>query len=190
MPEMCEQCGKNPATVRFVIVVNGEKKEKMLCQECALKMQNQLPNLKPADLAGLLGNIVAKNVATRAAEAAAAKLAALPPKDESYNDLSCLACGTTYEQFQSTGMLGCAQCYQAFRTPIEVMLKRMTGNLQHVGKTPSGLPTALSRKLLLDKLRRQLTEAIENEEYEEAAVLRDKIRQMTVQNTPEVQQYD
>ena len=87
--------------------------------------------------------------------------------------------GMEYSQFKRNGMLGCADCYKAFREPIEDMLIRMHGNAQHVGRVPGGVNSQVSLKLQIDKLKQQLLRAVSEEEYEMAASLRDQIRALT-----------
>lgn len=169
---LCEECGLRPASIRFAMVVNGEKQEKRLCPVCMAQMQKKMPGLNLGNLAGVLsGMMAAKKAPARGHEQ--------PPEDESYKVLSCVNCGTTYEEFQKSGMVGCAECYKAFRAPIETLLTRVSGHQQHVGRTPATQGAALSSKLAADRLRQKLAQAVAAEEYEEAAALRDQIRALT-----------
>jgi protein arginine kinase activator len=87
----------------------------------------------------------------------------------------------TYGEFQKCGMLGCAACYQAFKTPMTALLQRVHGNTQHAGRVPGGVHSGTSIRMNIDRLRQKLQKAIEDEEYEQAAKLRDTIRTLTAQ---------
>ena len=105
----------------------------------------------------------------------------LAPDDDRYAELICPQCGMEYEEFRKDGMVGCTACYRAFREPIEEVLTRVNGNLQHVGRVPGGKGSALSNKLAVDRLKQQLVKAIAGEAYEDAAQLRDQIRALNAQ---------
>ena len=78
-------------------------------------------------------------------------------------------------------MLGCANCYQAFKTPMTALLQRVHGNTQHAGRVPGGAYSGTSIRMNIDRLRQKLQKAIADEEYEQAAKLRDAIRALTIQ---------
>ncbi|MDR1705609.1 MAG: UvrB/UvrC motif-containing protein, partial [Clostridiales bacterium] len=88
----------------------------------------------------------------------------------------CARCGLKYEDFRTEGRLGCAECYTAFRPQIDSILKSIHGSGEHLGKISRKAPPEITLKRELGNLRRKLKEAIENEEFETAAQLRDKIR--------------
>ena len=92
--------------------------------------------------------------------------------------LRCAACGSTLRDFRESGRLGCAQCYESFETHLRDLLRRLHGSSQHVGERygpPAGAGAADPRVQLLD-LKEQLRRAVENENFELAAELRDRIR--------------
>ena len=90
----------------------------------------------------------------------------------------------TYEEFRKVGRLGCSQCYEAFGTPLRRLLKRIHGSDTHVGRGPRSPRTAGpagatgegGQPRSLEKLREALQAAVDTEEYERAAQLRDRIR--------------
>jgi protein arginine kinase activator len=86
-----------------------------------------------------------------------------------------------YSDFRKGGKLGCAECYKAFKKPIEALLLRVHGNTQHAGKIPGGLKSDVSIRLNIDRLKQQLVKAIAEEAYEDAAQLRDQIRALNAQ---------
>lgn len=168
---MCEECGERAATFHLTTISGGEKVERNLCPVCMAKYQKKLPGIDFGNLAGMLAGIM------NATKAAAEKQSEAPAA----TGLVCEKCGTTYESFQKTGMLGCAACYQAFREPLEEMLNRIHGNVQHTGKVPGGVRKDVSLKLSIDRLKQQLVKAIADEAYEDAATYRDQIRALTQQ---------
>ena len=95
--------------------------------------------------------------------------------------ITCEQCGMTYGEFRKGGMVGCAECYHAFREPMTALLQRIHGNTQHAGRIPGGVHSGVSIRMSIDRLKQQLQKAIENEEYEQAAKFRDAIRSLTAQ---------
>lgn len=164
---MCDECGIRPANIRLTTIVNGEKRDRNLCSECLAKSQRFKNDLSAlADqLNGLLGTL--KSGETKS--------------EEDIPDIQCSACGTTYETFRKTGMLGCAQCYSDFREPLQNMMSRVHGHTQHVGRAPGDADQRLSMKAKADKLRQALKRAVADEEYETAATLRDQLRSLEAQ---------
>ncbi|MEF9894595.1 MAG: UvrB/UvrC motif-containing protein [Clostridia bacterium] len=167
---ICDECGARDATIKLMTIVNGQKRERHLCTACMAKVQRQFTAVDLTSLAGLLGGLLRE----------AGKQADLTAP-EAERDLMCINCGLTYEQFKKTGLLGCGQCYQAFREPLEVMLKRVHGHSQHAGRVPGGLKGGVALKLSIDRLKQQLVRAIAEEAYEDAALLRDQIRALKAQ---------
>lgn len=161
---MCDECGVRPATIHLTTFTNGEKQDKNLCATCLTKYKMNLPTMDLSNLAGILGGFIEKALSGKKEEV------------DSGFTATCETCGMDYKMFKRNGMLGCADCYKAFREPIEEMLSRMHGNAQHVGRIPGGVNSSISLKLQIDKLKHQLTRAVSQEEYEKAATLRDQIR--------------
>ncbi len=163
---MCEDCNDRDATIRLTTIVNGEKVEKNLCASCMAKIKQQFPTLELWGFAGLLSGFL---------DAVKAE------KPEPMPVITCDRCGTTYQDFIKSGLLGCAECYKSFREPLEALLKGIHGQTRHTGRVP-GLPASdVPLKLTIDRLKQQLARAIAEEEYEQAAGLRDQIRTMNAQ---------
>lgn len=162
---LCEACGKRPASVHVTKVMNNEKSESHLCQECAHE-QGQFGFLsQPAVtfhniLAGLFDPDTVKSG---------------PPVSQS--QVRCENCGLSFGDFRRLGHLGCSECYTTFTSQLESLLRRVHGSTRHKGKVPSGGGREeLSRQRRIEQLRQQLELAVEAEEYEKAAALRDQIR--------------
>jgi len=157
---VCEKCLKRHATVHMQQIINGQKAEMHLCQECA--GQADSPFSFEQFLQGLLDVFggMPENVSPQMQSA-------------QYN---CLVCGLPYENFKRTGKLGCAECYQTFRREMDPILKNIQGSNRHEGKYPLKAGAGLLNLRKIGKLKIELSKAIGEEQYEEAARLRDEIR--------------
>lgn len=167
---MCEACGVRPAKFHLMTIINGDRVERNLCPACMAKQQKQLSGIDFSNLAGILNSILKDRTSQEQTI-----------QDEEYKDCVCEQCGTTYAEFQKTGMLGCAHCYQAFKTPMTALLQRIHGNTQHAGRVPDGVHSGTSIRMNIDRLKQKLQKAVADEEYEQAAKLRDTIRALTIQ---------
>ncbi|MCS7015127.1 MAG: UvrB/UvrC motif-containing protein [Gemmatales bacterium] len=155
----CFSCGK-PATVHVTNVEpGGQKKELHLCQACAEKMhlfqQKQLS--LPALVHALLG-------------------AHLGPAVEEISRLHCPACGIGFMEFRQQGRLGCPYDYVAFRKGLLPLLERLHRRVRHRGKVPRRCLPDTDEQRQVIRWRQELGDAITREAFEEAAVLRDRIR--------------
>ncbi len=166
---MCDECGIRQAKFHLTTIVGEERQERSLCSVCFAKYQKKLPGIDFSDLAGFLSGIL---------EAGAS---AGESVDDEFAALACDQCGTTYAEFKKTGMVGCAHCYGAFREPLEALLTRVHGNAQHAGRIPGRVRSGASIRMNIERLRQQLNQAVADEEYEEAAQLRDQIRSLEKQ---------
>lgn len=160
---LCNLCNKNPATVHLTEIIDEQMNELHLCEECA--RQKSAAMEQQFGLSDLLAGMVEfdKPVTAKEKEASAA--------------LKCPHCGLTYADFKKIGRLGCGECYIAFRKYLGPLLKRIHGSIQHTGKSPLKVTTVLKKKIDLQELRNRLQKAIENEAFEEAARLRDQIKE-------------
>jgi protein arginine kinase activator len=161
---LCEECAKRPATVHITKVENGKKTDIHLCEQCA--MQKNLFSLSTSFsvndlLAGLLNS-----------GGAALK------KADMVNDIKCDVCGLSYNKFKETGRFGCGNCYKVFGERLNPLFKKVHGNTNHTGKIPNRAGGRIKELREIEKLKQLLDEAIGNEEYEKAAALRDKIREI------------
>lgn len=174
---MCEECGIRPAKFHLMTITNDERAERNLCPVCMAKYQKQLPGIDFSNLAGILNNILDGGRERQEA-------------DETPGELQCEQCGMTYAEFQKCGMLGCANCYKTFRQPLDALLQRIHGNTQHAGRIPGGVRSGVSIRMNIDRLKQRLKRAIEMEEYEQAAKLRDAIRALNAQLAEQEKQTD
>lgn len=102
----------------------------------------------------------------------------LPSSSMYHEEKTCPVCHRTYRDFQKSGKLGCGACYEAFRIPITATLRQIHSNTVHTGKVPSRCSGELKRQRLYEALKKQLSDAVKNENYEEAARLHKEIRNM------------
>ena len=159
---LCERCHKNEATVHTVQVVNGEKTEHYYCEHCARESGVDNPISFQDIFQGLLnfGSPVQGEFSN-------------PYRSQS---AKCPSCGMTYDEFRRNGKFGCSSCYEAFDPYIGSPLTSIHGDNAHKGKVPQRNGGPMLKKHELEDLKRRLVDAISKEEYEEAAVLRDRIR--------------
>jgi len=150
---VCESCKQHHASVHVQQIVNGAKTERNLCKECAAQFDHM--NLNQF-FQGFLGS-----------------LAAASPKTA---EIICPECGLSYKKFKDTGRMGCKACYSVFREELTPLLKQLHGSSEHQGKIPKKAGVQLMSRRKIEALRRQLGKAVENEEYEEAARLRDEVK--------------
>ena len=157
----CSICKEKPATVHLTQIV-GDKMQKLdLCEECAkAKGVNDPAGFALADL--MLGLGAAQEI-----EQSAGGL-----------ELRCPRCGFTQADFKKSGRLGCPECYKTFSEGLSGLLKTMHKGTRHVGKFPENM-RAFENADRLKALQKKLEKAVESENFEEAARLRDEIRQAT-----------
>jgi protein arginine kinase activator len=101
-----------------------------------------------------------------------------PVKEAEAVSVKCPKCGLTYSDFKKIGRLGCGDCYITFKKYLGPLLKRIHGSSQHVGKSPLKVTKVLKKKIDLQELRNRLQKLIEQEAFEEAAKLRDQIKEL------------
>lgn len=157
---LCCICKEREAKVHLTQIV-GDKMQKVdLCEECAkTKGMDDPTGFSLADLLLGLG-------ASQEIEQAAGG-----------GQLKCPRCGFTQADFKKAGRLGCPECYNTFAEPLEGLLKSMHKGTRHVGKAPESFRQSRDISDRLKLLQKRLAKAIEQEDFEQAAVLRDEIKQ-------------
>jgi protein arginine kinase activator len=157
---LCDNCKERDAVVHLTQIVENAVTQLHLCEKCAAERgvaTTVAPTKHPlGDVLQAVQNqlVVAQGDATR-----------------------CTFCSMTYRDFKSSGRLGCAQCYGAFERSLRELLRRVHGNSRHAGRRyEAPRPETLERDSTLGELRDRLRRAIESEQFELAADLRDRIR--------------
>jgi len=156
----CDICGKKKATVHLTEIVDEQMTEMHLCEECARQKSVQME--QQFGLADLLAGLsdFGKQV-----------------KEYEKVKLECSQCGLNYDDFKKFGRLGCSECYTAFRDNLSSLLKKIHGSSRHLGKSPEGSAAPGEQKpQTLEDFKKQMQAAIQAEDFEKAAELRDKIR--------------
>lgn len=172
---LCDRCQKRDAKILYTEIINGTKKEQHLCEECAAdytSFQMEKPILNSELTLGDLLSTLLDNYSA----------SGMKIPGERKPDITCNKCGTSYEEFLQKGRFGCSNCYRSFHSQLGKTLKGIQGAEVHTGKRPKGYVTTTDRIMKdfteAQKLALKLQEAIEKEEFEEAARLRDLIKQM------------
>ncbi|MGI5840303.1 MAG: UvrB/UvrC motif-containing protein [bacterium] len=167
----CEECKKRPATVHLTRIINNQKSELHLCEECA-RRKGELhitvePNFSINNLlAGLLNDEANFS----------------PPVGQPKNDSRCPGCGLRYSDFRQIGRVGCSECYREFAPKMQPLLRRIHGSSKHLGKVPRRSGQKTLRRREISRLREELSKCVQREEYEQAAQLRDKIKELEKDN--------
>lgn len=176
---LCQECNQREATVHFTKIVNSDKKEFHLCEPCAREKGDfMMKGMSGAEngpfsfhnlLSGLLGF-----------EQQGSVFGGVPSQSPQHN--RCGTCGLSYQQFAQVGRFGCADCYKYFNNRLEPLVRRIHGGAtHHTGKVPARTGGLLKQRKQLDSLRRELQAKIHGEQFEEAAILRDRIRELESQ---------
>jgi protein arginine kinase activator len=158
----CDVCGEKDATVFLTQIVEGKMQKVNLCETCAKAKGVEDPTgFALADL--LLG------------------LGAAQQLEKSPTTLKCSVCGFTQADFKKTGRLGCSECYTTFAGGLSGMLSNMHKGTTHVGKSPGNRARIREIAAKMKTLQATLDDAVAREKYEEAANLRDQIRELETQ---------
>jgi protein arginine kinase activator len=159
---LCSICKEKDATVHLT-QIDGDKMRKVdLCEDCA----------KTKGASDSTGYYLAELLHGLAAPAT-------PEPPAAGSDVKCPRCGFTQADFKKAGRLGCPECYKTFAEPLEGLLKTMHKGTRHVGKVPESMRQNRDLTDRLKYLQKKLSKAIENEDFEEAAQVRDEIKQTT-----------
>jgi len=159
----CHSCGEREGVVSLTQIVEGDVRTIALCAQCASE--------KGIETAAGLGDTPLGGFLAALGEGAAGT-----PGDP--DGPVCSGCGASLRDFRETGRVGCAECYRSFEAPLRELLRRLHGSTHHSGMryASSGEPVpepAANTQELRDQLRR----AIESEQFELAAELRDRLRE-------------
>ena len=166
---ICQSCGKKTATTHIKTIVNGKLAEYHLCSECAKeKGYGSFFDHWNLGFGNMLGGLLGK---TQSEETV----------------LRCKKCGAVFSEIAKTGNLGCEECYTTFRRQLLPLIQRIHGTARHKGKHPGSSALRITdtnsklatvQESALEEKKRLLQKAIEAQEFEQAAVLRDEIKEM------------
>lgn len=162
---VCDSCGERDAVVNLTTIENNAVHQLHLCERCAADRGVETTVATPKHPLGEFLQAVHQQAAT--------------PGAMGSEGVRCSFCNTTMADFRATGRWGCARCYANFEGGIRELLRRVHGNHRHVGRTyRAPVSETLERAAVLGELKDRLRRAIESEQFELAADLRDRIRVM------------
>ena len=160
---LCENCKKRAANVHLTEIVQNQKHEIHLCEECAqakgVAIKTHIEGLEIPEFFGQLARSQTPSAAG----------------SESEGQPRCEVCGLTFEAFRNIGKFGCPNDFVSFRKGLLGLLDRIHGSTQHRGKVPSRTTDRIAQQKELMQLRAELKQAVASEEYERAAELRDRV---------------
>src|SRR5215831_12522892 len=163
---ICQQCEK-PATFHITELTNGQPQELHLCETCAKTYLTQ-GDAGSGTVAPTLANVLAKQLQIGKAAEELAKL----------DQRACPVCGITFYEFRNQGRLGCPHDYVCFEKELEPLIANIHGETVHKGKKPKRGAGGTQQRTELIRMRREMKEAIEQENYERAKELRDEIKKV------------
>ena len=156
---ICQKCGKRNATVHLKQMVNGMKKEEFLCSVCAGEK-------------GALFS-VGTDIGTDSLFEALFSAGRQPVSEAR---TVCPLCGASIRDIQKNGKAGCAKCYEIFGGELRSAAYRIHGSARHVGRAPGNHREEMERQAKLEELKNRQARAIEEQDFELAAKLRDEIK--------------
>lgn len=159
---ICSICKDRVATINLKEIINNEVTDLNLCKECFELREQRGPGSSVESIGKALDSLE-KYANKDAAGASSPRI--------------CPRCDTTEEQVRAKGRLGCGECYRTFATTLRPILTKVHGSTEHRGKSPHHVVETTDRKTELRRLHEDLQQAVQSENYERAAKLRDKIKQ-------------
>lgn len=163
---LCDRCKQRTATVHFTKIINGEKFEQHMCEECSKEGQHFVFAGDPGfSLNKFLANLLSYDTS-------------LAGKENGLPEERCENCGLSYSQFTQGGKLGCSQCYQVFKEKLDPLLRRIHSSGLHKGKVPERTGGRLKVEKEVETLKKKLSNLVAREEYEQAAEIRDQIKEL------------
>ncbi len=171
---LCQICGKNPASVHFTEIHDNKMSEIHVCERCAEEKGMHTPAQQHKfEIADLLAGMVDSMTHT---------------EEERVGHVQCPRCGMLYSSFKETGRLGCADCYTAFQFQLRPLLRRIHGDTHHRGKAPTRGQETVPSTRAIQRLHDELQRAVEREEFERAAQVRDEIRRLEAERQATVRE--
>lgn len=175
---LCQHCNKNEATTHIKKNINGQREEMHLCSECAKELgvmeEFKMPSMNDLFGDSFLGNFLGAGVAAMNSLAGIER---------------CQTCGSSFNDIVKSGHIGCNDCYEKFGDKLEPSIRKIHGKTKHIGKFISydesentedkNKKKAEPEVNQIEVLKGQLKDAVQEQRFEDAAVLRDKIKDLT-----------
>ncbi len=173
---LCQKCHKKTATVFISSIVNGQETRVYLCDECARDYPLFNFNFQdPFSIKDVIDKFKVNEDTSTDKEKE--NLLAID-NDIEEKDIICPNCYSTYNEYRETGKLGCSRCYEVFEKQLKPILKNIYGYEEYIGKTPKKDNSHIYISKEIRILKEDLNRAVEKEEYEKAADIRDKIKEL------------
>ena len=180
---LCEKCKKRTATVFYNENINGNVCSYSLCGECAAKLHEKG---EIQDITSMIGSFA--DPFSELQDHFFSGFFGLPSQKALHGERKCPDCGTSYHEIASSGKVGCAQCYDTFGEELSRSIQSIHGTTSHTGTVPSRQRAKQKRSEWIKKLKKDLQDAILQEDYESAAKLRDEIRELEQRDEKEDKQ--
>ena len=174
---LCETCKKRTATVFYNENINGKTRAYSLCGECAAKLREQ-GELK--QISSMLGGLASPFSALQ--DDLFGGFFGIPGASGGATKKKCGGCGATYAEIASGGRVGCPDCYTTFREELARSIRSIHGTTTHAGAVPSKHREQQARATRLKQLKAELDTAIQKEDFERAATLRDEVHKLQAES--------
>src|SRR6056297_1414591 len=148
---LCERCGKEEASVHLTRIINGEKEEIHLCEECAKKSSQLNTDENNLTFQSLLSGILNHNLSNQESS--------MFNNNNNYTNLICDNCGMTYQEFTQHGLFGCENCFNTFNEKLDSLFKKIHGNQRHTGKSPISFQQKLETESEINELKAEMQTA-------------------------------
>lgn len=158
---ICPRCLNGEATVFFSRNINGKKEEYKVCEKCAKELGFFSDKDLFFNISDFMSGFMSKGITSSLA-----------------TEKICPSCGMSINELTKTSKIGCSKCYDFFDSYLEPVMKRIHGNIRHVGKSPEKGDESNKTAQKIFSLKEELKSAIAREDYEKAVVLRDKIKEL------------
>lgn len=163
MSKACEACKTRPAKIHYTEIVNNDMVTLDLCLDCAEEKGIDVQKANSYGIGDLIAGLIDVTVDS---------------DSEKVGSLRCPGCGYEYSDFRRIGRFGCEQCYDAFATQLGPLLRHVHGSTHHEGKKPAAVSGEINIAPDAEALRAELITAIEQEDYERAAAIRDELQRI------------
>lgn len=170
---LCEKCKKRTATVFYNENINGKTRSYSLCGDCAAKLREK-GDLQ--DITSMIGSFADPFSALH--DDLFGGFFGIPTMKSVSAEKKCEGCGSTYSDIAQNGKVGCPMCYETFRDELSRMIQSVHGTTTHSGSVPARHRAKQARAEQLQHLKQELQEAVQKEDYERAATLRDEVRKL------------
>ena len=156
---LCDSCGKNEANFHYTKIINGKVKEEHLCKECTF-VNYDFDLDKPFSMDKFFTSLIENKAEIK----------------DNEDELKCDNCALDYSQFKERGEFGCSKCYLSFKGRVEPLIRSLHGHNVHRGKIPKSSEKKVFLKREEKDLKEELEDSIKKEEFERAAVIRDRLK--------------